>query len=144
MWAGVEDGTLPRRKGMSYTKAPWWRPASLVGGPERLQNCSRRVETKHTGPGAPAPPPYCEREQTTPGSHPCLVCFWHTFRASTVSETSGLSPKALPESCASLLSDQVFRSPRLDLFLRRAHAEPSAASPSPRVPSLQEPRQDGQ
>lgn len=61
-----------------------------------------------------------------------------------MSETSGLSPQALPEFSASLLSDQVFQSPRSDLFLRRAHAEPSAASPSPRVPSLQEPRQDGQ
>lgn len=91
-------------------------------------------------PRCPAPA-HCGTERTTPGSRPCPSVSGPPSGHLLSQRHLGISPQALPESCASPMSDQVFRSPRPDLFQRWTHAEPSPGSRT--VPSPQEHPQDG-
>lgn len=113
-------------KGTSYSEAPPQRPASLLCGPERLKE---EGGDQSYSPGAQQPP-HCGTEQTTPGSRPCPSVSGHLLSQRHLD----ISLQALRESCASPMSDQVFRSPRPHLFQRWTQAEPSPGSPGQCLP----------
>lgn len=125
--AQVEDGTLARGKETSHREAPWQEAGSLLS--EGLKGSRTAPPGTDSGHTAPTPLPSVEHGAPSlvsvlilcicgqiPLGHP--LCLRHP----------GISPHIQPESCASLMSDQVLRSPRPDLFQHCAPADPSPGS----------------